>query len=166
MKTVISKKTILIINIYICLILTSCNNKKITNIHTVDMESVDAIIDIVTLEQYTSIGSEMSDIIIFSRDSCEPCVKAKPYIDEALIELAEEEYYISYFDTDDHREEENFDIILDKLKVNSVPSIIVRKSNSEILENIEDIEILTDPIRLLEEIQIINSDDCVLLDNL
>ena len=157
MKVIKNKRTILIISIFICLILASCNHKKITNIHTVDMESVDAIIDVDTLEQYINFESKMADIIIFSRDSCDACVETKPYIDEALLKLSEKEYYISYFDTDDHREDEKFNIILDKLNINSVPSIIIRKSNSLILENIEDLDLLKNTSGLLKEIEKINN---------
>lgn len=83
---------------------------------------------------------ENEAIVLFSRETCPSCVEAEPYIKEAF-HILQDTFDIYYYDTDENRDNENFEHVSTELNINYVPTILLIK-NGIVKLNIQGDELM------------------------
>lgn len=68
------------------------------------------------------IDDQITGVIYFGRDTCTPCLIFNNMIKESIP--SDEEVVIYKFDTDEWRSDPNFQFVLDKYEIGSIPTLI------------------------------------------
>jgi thiol-disulfide isomerase/thioredoxin len=111
-------------------------------------------IDNINSERFRLLTNNYSDythIFLFSRDSCKSCIEAKPIIKKVFSEIPNN-YYTSYYDTDENKDDLDFKQISQEFNITKVPTIIVFSYNQGIIKKIDDQDTLMNYSQLLDNL--------------
>ncbi|EUJ32188.1 thioredoxin family protein [Listeria cornellensis] len=112
------KNLIIVITVILMVVLAGCSDAGI-----VEIKKSDEITSLLKEEK------QEATYVYFGRPTCPYCQKFHPKLDSVV---KEKEIKVLYYNTDEHREDEDFDKVLDEYGVERIPylaKVKKRKSN-------------------------------------
>lgn len=136
------KKSLFLSIICILLVLTIHNVSLINNqfkaitfsnaYETMDIHYDDFSQQITDIDDLSE--NRITGVIYFGRDTCQNCLQVNSILKDLV---AKHGYSIYKFDTDEWRSKEDYEYILEKYQINSIPIIIKTDENGELIQKIE-----------------------------